>query len=188
MKIQTNKVRRTYTIIPPSSDYLKYYRAMRMWAKAKHGLTTPDLEILFFLHSENLFKLSFIKEVQCTFSWDNRRFKRLLDDGWITLWRENSKGEAALYTVSHKAKILMNNIYARLEGKVAISEDPTNNPIYKKDATYSQNMTKRVFRKMNLTRKEKKRRADLEYEEYAKQPHVVKFRQSKLKNNNDVPL
>jgi len=188
MKIQTNKIKRTYTIIPPSSNYLKYYRAMRMWARAKHGLSAPDLEILFFLHSENLFKMSFYKEVECTFSWDKTRFKRLLDDGWITIWRENKNNQAALYTVSHKAKILMNNIYDRLEGKVGISEVPTNNPMYNKDATYSQNMTKRVFRKMNLTRKEKKRRADLEYEEYAKQPHVVKYRETRLKNKNNVSL
>lgn len=187
MKFQTN-TKRAYTIIEPSSDYLKYYRAMRYWAKAKHGITQPDLEILFFLHSENLFKISQFQEFACNFSWDKNRFKRLQENGWIVLWRERKGNEAALYTVSQQAKILMNNIYKRLEGKIPISEVPTNNPIYKKDATYAQKVNKRVFRRMNLTRKEKKRRADIEREEYAKQPHVIKHHQSRLKNDNDISL
>ncbi len=36
-------------------DYLKYWRVIRYFIKAKYNLTQADLDILFFLYSESYF-------------------------------------------------------------------------------------------------------------------------------------
>ena len=40
--------------IPPN-DYLKFWRVIRYYMKAKHGLSQVDLDILLFLYSEGYF-------------------------------------------------------------------------------------------------------------------------------------
>ena len=56
---------------------------------------------------------------------------------------------------------------------------------------------KKIIRKMNRTRKEKKRLADLAEQEYQQQPHVIKRRKEitpyleykkSLKNNDNIAL
>ena len=36
-------------------NYLKYWRIIRYWVKAKYNLTTPDIEMILFLYSEDYF-------------------------------------------------------------------------------------------------------------------------------------
>jgi len=48
----------------PTNNYLKYWRVVRYWAKAKYGLTTPDLDMLFFLYSEEYFNKTKFKEFE----------------------------------------------------------------------------------------------------------------------------
>lgn len=190
----TTQIKKTCTRTEVSSDYLKYWRVVRHWAIRTYGLSQPDLEMLLFLHSERLFKKSDFKEFECIFSWDRHRWNRLLNDGWISMWRDRHNGEAALFEVSRKGKQLMNTIYRKLEGKELISESPARNPMFKADASYSDNMLKRPLRKMKRTQKEKKRLSDLEEQEYQKQPHVVKYHEVRktfreiLKDHNDVSL
>ena len=54
----------------PTNNYLKYWRVVRYWAKAKYGLTTPDLDMLFFLYSEEYFNKTKFN------SWKNGFTKR----------------------------------------------------------------------------------------------------------------
>ena len=37
------------------SDYLKYWRVIRYFVKAKYGLSTVELDMLLFLYSEDIF-------------------------------------------------------------------------------------------------------------------------------------
>ena len=39
----------------PDKDYLKYWRVVRYFIKAKYGLSQADLDILLFLYSEKYF-------------------------------------------------------------------------------------------------------------------------------------
>ena len=39
----------------PKNDYLKYWKVIRYFAKAKYKLNTSDLDMLFFLYSEKYF-------------------------------------------------------------------------------------------------------------------------------------
>ena len=44
------------------SDYLKYWRVVRYFIKAKYKLTQEDLDMLLFLYSEKYFDKSKFKE------------------------------------------------------------------------------------------------------------------------------
>lgn len=181
MKFDT-VIRKHYDRVEPSSDYLKYWRIVRIWCREKHGLNYPDLEILLFLHSEYLFTKSQFMEFNKMMSWDNKRWYRLNKDGWIDKWRERNGNEAALYEVSRKGRALMRTIYDKLEGKQQMSETPQANPIFKaSNSGYAMQKNRKVIRKMNRTRKEKKRLADLEEQEYQQQPHVKKYHNGRRK-------
>ena len=48
-----------------SHDYLKYWRVIRYWVKAKYGIGTPDIDMILFLYSEDYFnKTKFIDYIQ----------------------------------------------------------------------------------------------------------------------------
>ena len=87
------------------NNYLKYWRVIRYWVKSKYGLSTPDLEMLLFLYSEERFHKTKFKEFEELMSWDVNRFDRLLRDGWIQVWRKRSGKEATLYEVSYKSDV-----------------------------------------------------------------------------------
>lgn len=107
-------IKKTYTRVEPKSDYLKYWRIVRIWAREKHGLNYPDLEMLLFLHSERLFNKAQFTEFDKMMAWDNVRWARLYRDGWISKWRDRMNGEAALYEVSLKGRNLIKAIYKKL--------------------------------------------------------------------------
>ena len=49
------RFRKNYDRKEPTHDYLKYWRVVRFWVKAVHGISTPDLEMMLFLYSEEIF-------------------------------------------------------------------------------------------------------------------------------------
>ena len=61
----TNIVRKNYDRVQPSHDYMKYWRVIRYWAKAKYKIGTPDIDMLFFLYSEQIFNKTKFKEFDC---------------------------------------------------------------------------------------------------------------------------
>jgi hypothetical protein len=62
--------RKNYDRKIPTHNYLKYWRVIRYWAKAKYGLTTPDLDMMFFLYSEDYFNKTKFKDFEQIMSWD----------------------------------------------------------------------------------------------------------------------
>ena len=151
-------VRQNYNRIEPNNDYLKYYRVVRGWAKAKYGLGTADLEMLYFLHSEQVFKKENFKEYEQMMSWDKNRFQRLLREGWIQTWREGRRGQAALYDISHKGRAVVNTIYRKLNGQ-EIAETQIGNPLFKTDVTYMRKIYRNAVREMNKFIRQRRRRA-----------------------------
>jgi len=59
-----NIIRKNYDRVQPSHDYMKYWRVIRYWAKAKYKIGTPDIDMLFFLYSEQIFNKSKFKEFE----------------------------------------------------------------------------------------------------------------------------
>ena len=98
---------------------LKHYRIIRKWACKTCDLKDADLELLIYLDAIEFFtKDDFIKGT-CSFSWDNRRWNRLLKQGWIVVWRERNRTTQKyhIYKVSYKCKQLISRIYRIMLGE-----------------------------------------------------------------------
>ena len=98
-------------------DYLKYWRVIRYFIKAKYGLTTSDLDILLFLQSEKYFSKDDFDEFNELISWDKNRFNTLLKDKWIEVFRKNTSKSKAVYQLSYKSTRVLVSLYKKLNGK-----------------------------------------------------------------------
>lgn len=149
MKLKKKIIRKNYDRVEPKYDWLKYWRVVRRWATTTYNISYADLEMLLFLYSEDLFSELDFERYERIMSWDSGRFKRLFKEEWIKAWREKTKDEKALYTLSHKGKRLMNSIYKKLSGEEEIPTDHRYNAIFKKDAGYMDRGYQRMILKMN---------------------------------------
>lgn len=140
-------VRKTQRRDPPS-DYLKFFKVARYWAKRKYDLSGAEVDMLLFLRSEHIFAQSAFDEYKNIFSWDTRMFYRLLKNGWISKWRDEYKTRHALYEVSAKGKRLVATIYRKCNGEEDYSVLSYRNPVFNRkkanyaDKVYSSQMIK----------------------------------------------
>ena len=106
--------------------FLKHYRIIRKWACKTCDLKDADLELLIYLDSIEHFRKEDFKTGQYSYSWDNRRWNRLLKEGWIVVWRERNRTTQKynIYKVSFKCKRLINTMYKIIVGEedIPISE------------------------------------------------------------------
>ncbi len=100
-----------------SDDYLKYWRVIRQYVKAKYKISQAQLDMLLFLKSEDYFSKDKFDEFDKLLSWDEHRFKMLRRDGWIEVFRKRMGKRKALYTLSYKSKRLLNSVYKKLSGE-----------------------------------------------------------------------
>ena len=70
---------------------LKHYRIIRKWACKTCNLKDADLELLIYLDAIDFFNKNDFITGTYSYSWDNRRWNRLLKQGWITVWRERNR-------------------------------------------------------------------------------------------------
>ena len=132
----------------PTHDYLKYWKVVRYFVKAKYKINTADLDMLLFLYSERYFSKSQFKEFNELLSWDINRFSRLLRDGWISVFRKRQGNKKTLYELSYKGKRMISSIYSKLNGE-EIPMDRSNNPMYAKNVSYSDKVYKNFITDMN---------------------------------------
>lgn len=136
-------------------DYLKYWRVIRYFIKAKYNLTQADLDILFFLYSESYFSKDKFEEFDELLSWNINRFDNLLRDGWIEVFRKRSGKTKALYQLSYKAVRLISSTYKKLEGE-EIPTSQSANPMFAKNVSYSDKVYRNFVIEMNRILREKK--------------------------------
>lgn len=148
MKIKSN-IRRAYDRRDPGQDYLKYFRVVRQWAKTKHNISSADLDMMLFLFSERLFTRDCFTDFAMTMSWDTERFNRMLKDEWIIIWRKRTGMESNLYELSFKGKRLVRSVYKKLNGEERLSDNYQNNPMFAKNASYTDKRYRRIVKKMN---------------------------------------
>lgn len=134
-------------IFKPSVDYLKYWRVIRYYIRAKYGISTSDLDVLLFLYSEEYFSKDKFDEFDEIISWDVNRFDRLLRDGWIVVFRKRAK-EKAMYEISYKSRRVIGWMYKYLNGE-EISENRTVNPLFKKNISYQDKVYRNAIIEMN---------------------------------------
>ena len=99
-------------------NLLKHYRIIRKWACKNNDLNDADLELLIYLDCIDLFTKHDFKIGTYAYSWDNRRWNRLLKEGWITVWRKrnHTTQKYNIYKVSFKCKQLISRMYRIMLG------------------------------------------------------------------------
>ncbi len=129
-------------------DHLKYYRVIRYFFCAKYKINYPDLELLFFLYSEKYFSREDFEKYNELFSWDNAKFYRLVNDGWIDTFRVRRKHKKAMYKVSYKGGRMIESFYKKLAGE-EIPESPSSNPLFLRNVSYTDKVYRNMIKEMN---------------------------------------
>jgi hypothetical protein len=114
-------------------NLLKHYRIIRKWACKTSDIKEADLELLIYLESIDLFTKNDFKKGTYSYSWDNRRWNRLLKEGWIKVWRERNRTTQKynIYKVSVKCKQLISRMYRIMLGEEDIPTNDRTNKIMK---------------------------------------------------------
>lgn len=139
-------------------DYLKFWRVVRYWVKAKYSISTGELDMLLFLYSESYFGKDKFDEFDELLGWNVNRFDKLLRDDWIVVWRKRQGKQKTLYALSMKAKRMIAEIYKRLEGE-EISENKQHNPLFLANVPYNHKVYRNFIKKMNQFIRQQQRHA-----------------------------
>jgi hypothetical protein len=142
----------------PTRDYLKYWRVVRYFIKAKYKIGTSDLDLLLFLYSEVYFSKDKFNEFDELLSWEVNRFDRLLRDGWIIVFRKNYGKKKALYEISFKGKRMINSLYDKLNGNT-FPESKSINPMFLAGASYQDKVYRNMIKEMNTFIRQQRRLA-----------------------------
>lgn len=125
------------------SKVFKWYRLVRKWAAKNYKLSEPDFEVLMFLYCERRFTIKEFKRGTYIVSWDTKRWKRFLDDGWVKVWRDanNYTQKYKIYQVTEKTRVMINRVYRILLGEEEIPV--TNRSKFYKNKTYTDKVMNR---------------------------------------------
>ncbi len=117
-------------------NLLKHYRIIRKWVCRTCNLKDADLELLIYLDSIDFFTKKDFKEGTYSYSWDNRRWNRLLKEGWIVVWRERNRTTQKyhIYKVSFKCKQLISRMYRIMLGEEDIPTSEKFNKVMKRES------------------------------------------------------
>ena len=113
---------------------LKHYRLIRKWACKNNDLNEADLELLIYLDCVDLFTIKDFKKGVYSYSWDNRRWSRLIKDNWIVVWRKRNRTNQTynIYKVSVKGKQLISRMYRIMLQEEEIPTSTRRNKIMKR--------------------------------------------------------
>ena len=114
-------------------NLLKHYRIIRRWACKNNNLNDAELELLIYLDCFGLFNKNDFKLGCYSYSWDNRRWNKLLKQGWIIVWRERNRTTQKynIYKTSLKCQQLIKRIYRIILGEEDIPTSTRRNIIMK---------------------------------------------------------
>ncbi len=125
---------------------MKHYRIIRKWACRKNDLNDADLELLIYLDCIDMFRKKDFQDGSYSYSWDNRRWNRLLKEGWIVVWRHRNRTTQKyhIYKTSIKCKQLIKRVYRMMLGKEDIPTSEANSII--RGNTYTDKvLTKAIY-------------------------------------------
>ncbi len=99
-------------------NLLKHYRIIRKWASKNNDLTDAELELLIYLDCIDLFTKKDFEAGVYTYSWNNRRWNKLIQNNWIEVWRHRNRSTQKynIYKISFKGKQLIRRIYRIMLG------------------------------------------------------------------------
>jgi len=130
MRIEASDIKRL--------NILKHYRIIRKWACRNNDLNDADLELLIYLDCIDLFTKKDFEDGSYSYSWDNRRWNKLLKKGWIVVWRKRNRTTQKynIYKVSFKCKQLISRMYRIMLGEEEIPTNKKSNKVMR-GKTYS---------------------------------------------------
>ena len=131
-------------------NLLKHYRIIRKWACRNNDLNDADLELLIYLDCMEFFTKKDFEMGVYSYSWDNRRWNKLIQNKWVEVWRHRNRTTQKynIYKVSFKAKTLIRRIYRIMLGGEDIPISPRNNKIMKGE-TYMDKVLKTSIKNVN---------------------------------------
>jgi|TARA_R110002020_G_scaffold146945_1_gene321950 hypothetical protein len=114
-------------------NLLKHYRIIRKWACKNNNLNDADLELIIYFDCIGLFTKQDFKVGTYSYSWDNRRWNRLLKEGWFIVWRHRNRTTQKynIYKISLKGKQLISRMYRIMLGEEDIPTSTKRNKIMK---------------------------------------------------------
>ena len=127
-------------------NIFKHYRIIRKWACKNNNLTDADLEVLIYLDCMGLFSKHDFEKGVYSYSWDNRRWSRLLKEGWIKIWRHRNRTTQKynIYKTSFKCSQLIMRIYRIVLGEDDIPTSARRNKLIKGISYTDKVMTKAI--------------------------------------------
>tara|TARA_R100001163_G_C5008736_1_gene155372 strand:+ start:248 stop:694 length:447 start_codon:yes stop_codon:yes gene_type:complete len=128
-------------------NLLKHYRIIRKWASKNNDLNEADLELLIYLDCIDLFTKKDFEAGVYSYSWDNRRWSRLIKNNWISIWRNRNRTTQKynIYKVSFKGKQLIKRIYRIMLGEEDIPTSKRRNKIIKGNSYIDKVLTTSIY-------------------------------------------
>ena len=128
-------------------NLFKHYRIIRKWACRNNNLNDADLELLIYLDCMDMFTKQDFKTGSYSYSWDNRRWNRLLKNEWIVVWRNRNRTTQKynIYAVSFKFKQLINRIYRIMLGNEDLPISKRRNKIINGNSYTDKVLTKAIY-------------------------------------------
>ena len=132
---------------------LQHYRIIRKWACKNNGLNDADLELLIYLDCIDLFSKKDFELGSYSYSWDNRRWNKLIQNDWIVVWRHRNRTTQKfnIYKVSFKGKQLIKRIYRIMLGEEDIPTSTKRNKIMRGE-TYMDKVLQTSIKNVNKSR------------------------------------
>ena len=126
---------------------LQHYRIIRKWACKNNDLNEADLELLIYLDCIDLFTKKDFERGIYSYSWDNRRWSRLIKGEWIKVWRNRNRTTQKynIYQISFKGKQLIKRIYRIMLGDENIPTSTRRNKIIKGSTYMDKVLTKSIY-------------------------------------------
>ena len=128
-------------------NLFKHYRIIRKWACRNNDLNDADLELLIYLDCMDMFTKKDFEAGSYSYSWDNRRWNRLLKNEWIVVWRNRNRTTQKynIYAVSFKFKQLINRIYRIMLGDEDLPISKRRNKIINGNSYTDKVLTKAIY-------------------------------------------
>ena len=130
-----------------SLNLLKHYRIIRKWACKNNDLNDADLELLIYFDCMDLFTKHDFEMGTYSYSWDNRRWNRLLKNDWIVVWRKRNRTTQKynIYKVSFKCKQLISRMYRIMLGEEDIPFSERRNKIINGNSYTDKVLTQAIY-------------------------------------------
>ena len=116
-----------------SLNLLKHYRIIRKWVCKNNGLTDAEFELLVYLDCIDMFTINDFKMGTYSYSWNTRRWSKLVANDWIVVWRKRNRTNQKynIYKISFKGKQLIKRVYRIMLGEEDIPTSERRNSIMK---------------------------------------------------------